>query len=67
MSKKKKKIEIKNTESQGETWQTINKGKPIFYKDVKHWIVYEFDDNILISRNENLTGVFCVKKTTTHH
>lgn len=67
MSKKKKKIEIKNTESQGETWQTINRGKPIYYKDVKHWIVYEFDDNILISRNEDLTAVFCVKKNLTHH
>lgn len=67
MSKKKKKIEIKNTESQGETWQTINRGKPIYYKDVKHWIVYEFDDNILISRNETLTAVFCVKKNLTNH
>lgn len=66
MSKKKKKIEIKNTELQGETWQTINRGKPIYYKDVKHWIVYEFDDNILISRNEDLTAVFCVKKKLTN-
>jgi len=67
MSKKKKKIEIKNTELQGETWQTINRGKPIYYKDIKHWIVYEFDDNILISRNEDLTAVFCVKKNLTNH
>ena len=67
MGSKKQKNQIKNTESQGETWLTINKGKPIFYKDVKHWIVYEFDENMLIARNEDLTGVFCVKKTSTHH
>ena len=67
MGSKKQKIQIKNTETQGETWQTINKGKPIFYKDVKDWIVYEFDENMLIARNEDLTGVFCVKKTSTHH
>jgi len=67
MGSKKQKNQIKNTESKGETWQTINKGKPIFYKDVKHWIVYEFDENMLIARNEDLTGVFCVKKTSTHH
>lgn len=67
MGSKKKKIAIKNTATQGETWQTINRGKPIFYKDIKHWIVYEFDDNILISRNEDLTQVFCVKKNLTNH
>jgi hypothetical protein len=62
MGSKKQKIQMKNTDSQGETWQTINKGKPIFYKDVKHWIVYEFDDNIIISKNKDFSKAYCVKK-----
>jgi hypothetical protein len=40
----------------------INKGLPIYYKNKLHFIVYEFDDNIIISKNEDLTKAFCVKK-----
>ena len=40
----------------------INKGKPIYYKNELHYIVYEFDDNIIISKNEDLSKAFCVKK-----
>ena len=40
----------------------INKGKPIYYKNKPHFIVYEFDDNIIISLNEDLSKAFCVKK-----
>jgi hypothetical protein len=43
----------------------INKGNPIYYENVLHYIVYEFDDNMLISLNEDLTRVFCVKKSKT--
>ena len=63
---KDKKVKIQSNESNGESWQTINKGKPIFYKEVKHWIVYEFNDKILIARNEDLTEVFCVSKSQVH-
>ena len=64
--KQKKRI-IQSAESSVLTWQNINKGKPIYFNKIKHWIVYEFDENMLIARNEDLTGVFCVKKTSTHH
>jgi len=43
----------------------INRGKPIYYEDILHYIVYEFDDNMLISLNEDLSKVFCVKKSKT--
>jgi hypothetical protein len=57
---------IKNSKKHEDSWQTINKGKPIYYKEVRHWIVYEFNDKILIARNEDLTGVFCVPKSQVH-
>ena len=57
---------IKNSKKQENNWQTINKGKPIYYKELEHWIVYEFDDKILIARNEDLTGVCCVPKSQVH-
>jgi hypothetical protein len=53
---------IKNSKKQENNWQTINKGKPIYYKEVQHWIVYEFEDMMLIATNEDLTGVFSVSK-----
>ena len=40
----------------------INKGLPIYYRNKLHYIVYEFDDNIIISKNEDLSKAFCVKK-----
>jgi len=40
-----------------------NKGKPIYYKDEKHYIVYEFDNNVLISKNKDLNKIFSVRKT----
>jgi hypothetical protein len=44
---------------------SINRGKPIYYDNILHYIVYEFDDNMLISLNEDLNKVFCVKKSKT--
>jgi hypothetical protein len=41
----------------------INKGLPIYYKNKLHFIVYEFDDNIIISKNEDLSKAYCVKKS----
>lgn len=57
-----KKPIIQSAESSVLTWQNINRGKPIYYKDVKHFIVYEFDDKMLISKNEDLIKSFCVNK-----
>ena len=39
-----------------------NKGKPVYFKDELHFIVYEMSDSILISKNKDLTKIFCVKK-----
>lgn len=45
--------------------QSPNKGKPIFFENELHYIVYEFSVNILISKNQDLSKVFCVPKTKT--
>lgn len=42
----------------------INRGKPIYYKDILHYIVYEFDNNILISKNKDLSRVFVVNRSS---
>jgi hypothetical protein len=43
----------------------INRGNPIYYKNVLHYIAYEFADNVLISKNKDLTKIMCVKKSKT--
>jgi hypothetical protein len=45
------------------TANNINKGKPIYYKKLLHYIVYEFGENILISKNKDLSKAFCLKKS----
>ena len=40
----------------------INKGQPIYYKNELHYIVYEFDDNIIISKSKDFSKSYCVKK-----
>jgi len=40
----------------------INRGNPIYYKNKLHYIAYEFEDNILISENKDLSKAYCVKK-----
>lgn len=40
----------------------INKGQPIYFKKELHYIVYEFYDNIIISKNKDLSKSYCVKK-----
>jgi hypothetical protein len=57
-----KKPQINKSESVKLTWQNINRGKPIYYKGVKHYIVYEFDDKMLIAKEEDLIKAFCVNK-----
>jgi len=40
----------------------VNRGQPIYFKNILHYIVYEFDDNIIISQNKDLSKSYCVKK-----
>jgi len=42
--------------------ETVNKGKECWYKDEKHFIVYEADNITLITKSKDLTKVFCVQK-----
>jgi hypothetical protein len=53
---------INDVQSDKTNSNNINKGKPIYYKNEHHYIVYEFDDNIIISKNEDLSKAYCVKK-----
>ncbi len=64
MGKSTKKIFELNKSSEVNA-NNINRGKPIYYNDILHYIVYEFDDNMLISATKDLNKVFCVKKTKT--
>lgn len=41
----------------------VNKGKPIYFKDEVHYIVYETNEIFLISKNEDLTKAFSVNKS----
>lgn len=54
---------IGNTESDKTNSNNVNKGQPIYYKNELHYIVYEFDDNIIISLNKDLSKAYCVKKS----
>jgi hypothetical protein len=57
-------MNIKNNYQEDKiTANTINKGNPIYYKKLLHYIVYEFGDNILISANKDLSKAFCLKKS----
>jgi len=53
---------INEIQSDGTNSNNINRGKPIYYKDELNFIVYEFDDNIIISKNQDLSKAYCVKK-----
>ena len=44
--------------------KNTNKGKPIYYQNTLHYIVHEFDDHIIISKNEDLIKAFSVRKKT---
>jgi hypothetical protein len=41
----------------------INRGKPIYFKNIIHYIVYEFEGNIIISENKDLSKAYCVSKS----
>lgn len=42
----------------------VNRGNPIYLKNVLHYIVYEFENNIIISKNEDLSKAYCVRKSS---
>lgn len=41
----------------------VNKGMPIYYNNELHYIVYEFDDKMIISKNKDLSKAFSVNKS----
>jgi hypothetical protein len=43
----------------------INRGQPIYYKNELHYIVHEFDENIIISKNKDFTKCYSVRKSKT--
>jgi len=51
-----------NYDNEKSNSNNINRGQPIYYKNELHYIVYEFDDNIIISKNKDLIKSFNVKK-----
>jgi hypothetical protein len=53
---------INDVQSDKTNSNNVNRGQPIYYKNQLHFIVYEFDDNIIISKNEDLSRAYCVKK-----
>ena len=59
------KIKIKNEQRDGTNSDNVNRGQIIYYKDELHYIVYEFNDLIIISKNKDLSQAYCVKKSKT--
>ena len=59
------KIKIKNEQIDGTNSDNVNRGQIIYYKDELHYIVYEFNDLIIISKNKDLSQAYCVKKSKT--
>lgn len=51
---------IRNSESTQPTIETINRGKECWYKDEKHYLVYEADNFKIISKNQDLSKAFSV-------
>ena len=60
MKKEQNDIPIRNNETPKITKETINRGKECWYKDKRHFLVYEADTFKLISKNEDLSKVFSV-------
>lgn len=56
---------ILDNQNDSKNSNNINKGKPIYLGKVLHYIVYEFEDNVLVSKNKDLSKVYCVKKSKT--
>jgi hypothetical protein len=48
--------------SDGSNSNNVNRNQPVYYKNELHYILSEFDDKIIISKNKDLTKAFCVRK-----
>lgn len=59
------KIKIKNEQIDGTNSNNVNRGQIIYYKDELHYIVYEFNDLVIISKDKDLIKAYCVKKSKT--
>jgi hypothetical protein len=59
------KIKIKNEQIDGTNSDNVNRGQIIYYKDELHYIVYEFNDLVIISKDKDLIKAYCVKKSKT--
>jgi len=59
------KIKIKNEQIDGTNSDNVNRGQIIYYKDELHYIVYEFNDLVIISKNKDLIQAYSVKKSKT--
>ena len=57
MTKQKKKI-AKESKDNTTNANNINRGNPIYYNNKLHYIVYEFEDKIIISKTEDLFILF---------
>jgi hypothetical protein len=58
-----RKIKIKNDVVSDRTnSNNVNRGQPIYFKNELHYIVYEFEDKMLISLHKNLSKAYCVNK-----
>jgi hypothetical protein len=57
-----KKSVINHVKSDGTNSNNINRGKPIYYTNELHYIVYEFESKIIISKENDLSKAFCVEK-----
>jgi hypothetical protein len=54
-------MDIKNNYQEDKiTENTINKGKPIYYKKMLHYIVYEFGENILGGKFKCFFEWYCI-------
>jgi hypothetical protein len=53
---------IDNNQNNQINASNVNRGNPIYFKNVLHYIVYEFQNNIIISKNEDLSKAYCVTK-----
>jgi hypothetical protein len=60
MEKEKNEFPIFNNDPAKITIETINRGKECWYKDKRHYLVYEADNFKLISKNKDLSKVFSV-------
>jgi|LakMenEpi03Aug12_release.lakeMendotaPanAssembly.Ray.scaffolds.fasta_scaffold00928_42 hypothetical protein len=53
----------KKNVNEKDNWQTINRGKPIYYKNIEHFISFEMENHFIISMSKDLSKCFSVLKS----